>query len=369
MRRLQSLQASRDRQEWASIQKVTGYQKASKRTKSIKLLCKSIILLCLMVKKQNKVASIFVLFLTLTLGCQSKPKESKVIESIEAAGASFPARLYQRWFYALSDQGIFVNYKSVGSSKGIDRFKKGISDFGASDIKITDKNLTMNIIQFPAAAGGIAVAYNNKDCQLKLSKAELIKIFLQEIQDYAHFGCSSKKIQLITRSDASGTTYNFSKYLSSISDQWRESMGTNKNIQWVNTIRKEGNEGVILGLKETDGGMGYATISSVPKSLMIAKLENQDGMMVEPTEESMRNGILRLIQESNDPGEDGYPLVNLTWIFANKANNLYKADDLKNIFTFMLSDDAQKYASDSGFIPLPRALRQKYIQQISSISF
>lgn len=312
-----------------------------------------------------------ILLMLIISACKVNNDGSSSIEFVDGVGASFPARLYQRWFYSLSEEGIFVNYKSVGSGAGLKLFKRGSADFGATDVKIKDKGVIDNIIQFPATAGGIAIAYNNNDCIVNLTNLDLIGIFSGKIDNYNAFGCKSKKIQLITRSDSSGTTYNFTSYLSSISDTWRESNGSHKRFKFYNATEKDGTEGVLLALKQTDGGLGYLNAASVPRELLTAKLENKYGKFVEPTLANMSLGLSYL---SNDYADDslqqnGYPLVNLTWIYAKKNGNLFKLNSLKKTFEFMLSDESQKQAAELGYIPLPPQFLLKSREQFNALQF
>ena len=312
-----------------------------------------------------------ILLMLMSSACSFNDGRSNPIETVDAAGASFPARLYQRWFYDLSEEGIFVNYKSVGSGAGLKLFKRGSTDFGATDIKIDDKELINNIIQFPATAGGIAVVYNNKDCPLNLTHKELAGIFTGKIKNYDVFGCKSKKIQLIARSDSSGTTYNFTSYLSSISDVWKESNGKNKKFKFYNAIEKVGTEGVLLALKQNDGGISYVNAASVPRELEKAKLENQYGIFTEPTKASMSVGLQYLNNDNTNSSlpKNGYPLVNVTWIYAKKDGNLFKLNSIKKVFDFMLSDESQKQAEKLGYVELPQKLLVKSRKELNTLKF
>ena len=106
------------------------------------------------------------------------------------------------------------------------------------------ENINGNIEGTLSAAGAIAVAYNNSDCELKLTQDQLSGIFLGTIKNYSELGCDPKAIKIVHRSDGSGTTYNFTKHLSAISPEWKDNVGANKSVQWPSGIGAKGNEGV-----------------------------------------------------------------------------------------------------------------------------
>ena len=147
--------------------------------------------------------------------CTSTENSNKNIEgTLSAAGASFPAAIYQRWFSDLAPQGMEVNYQSVGSGAGVRQFTAGTVDFGASDKPMKPEaiaKVSRGVVQIPMTAGAIAVAYNNSDCELKLTQDQLSGIFLGTIKNYSELGCNPKAIKIVHRSDGSGTTYNFTK--------------------------------------------------------------------------------------------------------------------------------------------------------------
>ena len=157
--------------------------------------------------------------------CTSTENSNSNIEgTLSAAGASFPAAIYQRWFSDLAPQGIRVNYQSVGSGAGVRQFTAGTVDFGASDKPMKPEaidKVSRGVVQIPMTAGAIAVAYNNSDCELKLTQDQLSGIFLGSIKNYSELGCDPKAIKIVHRSDGSGTTYNFTKHLSAISPEWK----------------------------------------------------------------------------------------------------------------------------------------------------
>jgi phosphate transport system substrate-binding protein len=135
------------------------------------------------------------------VGCGGTP-------SLNGAGASFPAAIYQRWFQDLAAKGVRVNYQSVGSGAGVRQFLSKTVDFAASDVPLTSSeiaSLPRGAVQIPMTAGAIAVAYNLNGCDLKLSQAQLADVFSGKITNFNQLGCAATPIRVIYRSDGSGT--------------------------------------------------------------------------------------------------------------------------------------------------------------------
>jgi phosphate transport system substrate-binding protein len=180
--------------------------------------------------------------------------------TLNGAGASFPAAIYQRWFKDLAAQGVRVSDQSVGSGAGIRQFTAGTIDFGATDVPMTPGAIAAmprGVIQVPMTTGAIAVAYNNKNCDLKLSRKQLADFFMAKITDFKELGCAAKPIRLVHRSDGSGTTANFTAHLAAISPEWAKTFGSGTTVKRPSGVAARGNEGVSAQLVQIDGGIGY----------------------------------------------------------------------------------------------------------------
>ena len=114
-------------------------------------------------------------------------------QSLNGAGATFPAPLYQKWFQELAASGgPRVNYQAVGSGAGVRQMIAGTSDFGASDKPLSDakrSKIKRGVVQIPMTGGTIAVGYNKPGCDLKLTQKQVAEIFLGKITDYNQVGC------------------------------------------------------------------------------------------------------------------------------------------------------------------------------------
>jgi len=287
--------------------------------------------------------------------------------TLNGAGASFPAAIYQRWFKELAAQGVRVNYQSVGSGAGVRQFLSRTVDFAASDVPMKAEEiakLPQGVVQIPLTAGAIAVAYNHKGCDLKLSQAQLGDVFLGKITNFSQLGCAAKPIKVVHRSDGSGTTANFTAHLGAINPTWKETVGVGKTVKWPTGIGAKGNEGVASQLNQVDGSIGYVEEAFVKAPLQAAAVANASGQQLRPTLATGQEGLAAIelgpdLTGSNPNPAKGYPIVTYTWVLLYKSGNGARLEPLQKVFSFTLSDQAQAVAGEMGFISLPPAVLAK----------
>jgi len=281
--------------------------------------------------------------------------------TLNGAGASFPAAIYQKWFQDLAGQGIRVNYQSVGSGAGVRQFVSRTVDFAASDVPMKPAELAklpQGVVQIPMTAGAIAVAYHHKGCALSLSQAQLVDVFLGRIRDFQELGCAAKPIRVVHRSDGSGTTANFTAHLAAISPQWKQQVGVNKTVKWPTGIGAKGNEGVAAQLNQVEGSIGYVEAAFVKAPLQAAALTNASGQRVKPELAAEQEALAAidlgpdLIGANPNPAR-GYPIVTFSWILLYQGGNGAKTESLTKAFGYFLSDGAQAQAPQLGFVSLP----------------
>ena len=302
--------------------------------------------------------------------------DEKVQGQLSAAGASFPAAIYQRWFQGLSSQGVNVNYQSVGSGAGVRQFTAETVDFGASDKPMKPEaiaKVSRGVVQIPMTAGAIAVAYNNPGCDLSLTQKQLAGIFLGQITNYSELGCADKAINVVHRSDGSGTTYNFTKHLAAISPEWDKEVGADKSVKWPTGVGAKGNEGVSAQLNQIAGGIGYVELAYVNGDLQAAALQNASGEQVKPTNATASEALASIdlgpdLIGGNPNPEGGYPIVTFTWVLAYATDNGDKTPLLKTTFNYMLSKEAQSKAPDLGYVSLPAEVISKAKTAADSIN-
>lgn len=302
------------------------------------------------------------------IGLLAAPTTVLAGTTLNGAGATFPAPLYQRWFqdYARTS-GSRVNYQSVGSGAGVRQFLAGTVDFGASDEPIKPAEaakVKRGVVQIPMVGGTIAVAYNKTGCTLKLTQKQTVDIFAGRIKDWKALGCAAGPIRTVYRADGSGTTFAFTNSLDAFGG-W--TYGVGKSIKWATGIGAKGNEGVAGSIKTTPGSIGYVNTGFVKANkLQAAAIQNKAGKFVLPTAASgsaALNGIVldaNLAGENPNPaGANAYPISTLTWILAYKNGNGAKTTDIRKALNYALSSKAQMIADDLGYVPLSGSILNK----------
>jgi len=301
-------------------------------------------------------------------------------DKINGAGASFPAPLYYGWaFDYRKDTKNRVNYQSIGSGGGIKQITKRVVDFGASDKPLNTKKLSSaKLLQFPAVIGSIVIAFNVdgiSDATLKLSNEVVADIFSGRITKWndkaikannPDIKLPNEKIIVVHRSDGSGTTYNFTYYLSGSSKNWKENFGTGKAIDWAVGIGGKGNEGVANLVKQTPYSIGYIENAYKEKNnLSAAVLKTASGRWVQATEENFKAAAKYASWTKKEhfyamlalqPGDTSYPIVAATFILLP----IEKPEMNKQVIKFydyaFKNGDAQ--AKSLGYIALPDATKK-----------
>jgi phosphate transport system substrate-binding protein len=264
---------------------------------------------------------------------------------IHGAGATFPALLYQKWAESYTlHKGIEVQYLAVGSGEGIKRIDEKVVDFGGSDMPLTADELSKKgLFQFPMVMGAITPVFNIPGvyiAQLKLDANTLANIFLGKIKKWndpvllalnPSMHMPDLPIIVIHREDKSGTTFNFTNYLSKISEDWRQKVGEGLAVNWPTGESAKGNSGVANKVKETSGAIGYVDYAdAMEKHLNYPLLKNHDGFFVRPNAGSTEaaaagakwdaeNGFYQVL--TNAPGETSWPIAATTFILVRKDSN------------------------------------------------
>jgi phosphate transport system substrate-binding protein len=305
----------------------------------------------------------------IVIGLLAAPTAVFAGTTLNGAGATFPAPIYQRWFqdYARTSGGR-VNYQSVGSGAGVRQFIAGTVDFGATDepIKASEAaKVKRGVVQIPMVGGTIAVAYNKPGCSLKLTQKQTVDIFAGRIKDWSKLSnCGNGPIRTVYRSDGSGTTFAFTNSLDAFGG-WGPGVG--KAVKWPTGIGAKGNEGVSGTIRNTPGSIGYVNTGFVKANkLQAAAIQNKAGKFILPTATSgaaALNGITldnNLAGENPNPsGVNAYPISTLTWILAYKTGNGAKTTDIRKALNYALSSKAQMLADDLGYVPLSGSILNK----------
>jgi len=310
------------------------------------------------------------------VACGSAPESASTFtpQTLTAAGATFPAPLYQRWFQDYAAKGHRVSYQAVGSGAGVRQFTAGTVDFGASDGAVKDSKIPASgLVHIPMTGGAIVPAYNNPGCDAKMTQTQLADVFLGKITNWSAFGCADKSIKVVYRSDGSGTTKGFTNSLSAFSPEWKETVGTGKAVVWKTGVGAKGNSGVAAQIKQMDGGIGYLNYGYVSggKFQQVA-LQNKAGNYVTANAETSAAGLSKIVlddklrgADANPAGENAYPIVSLTWILAYPEAPKNAA--VKDTLRYMLSEEAQSKSDSLGYVPLPEDLRQKALAAVDTL--
>jgi len=300
---------------------------------------------------------------------------------IKGSGASFPYSVYQKWIKAYNKEtGIKIDYIKKGSSKGIKDIKARAVDFAGSDKPLSPKVLKKySLYQFPGVVGAITMGYNLPGVKdLKLSRAAIVAIADGSIKYWdnpliakANAGVKlpHEKLTFVHRADGSGTTYNFTYFLSKVSRQWRKAYGAKKSLSWPGDhhIGGKTNSGVAALLKQTPYSVGYIDYADAKNnSIAMATVQNRAGNYIKPELKAFQAAAAKADLNPKkdfyaviaDPkGANSYPMVAATFILLPAE----KSEMNKKITKFFdwAYVNGQDIAKSLGFVPLPDSLTAK----------
>ena len=296
-------------------------------------------------------------------------------QNITGAGASFPAPLYSKWASEYNKAtGVKVNYQSVGSGAGIKQIDSKTVDFGASDMPQTDEVLkAKGQMQFPTVIGGTVPVVNIAGVapgQLRLDGQLLADIYLGKITKWndaaikalnPNLTLPDAAISPVRRADGSGTTFNFTNYLSRVNPEWKAKVGEGTAVNWPVGAGGKGNEGVAAFVSRLPNSIGYVEYSYVKQNKMTyALMKNRDGLFVSPSEEAFKaaaagadwsKSFYQLI--TDQPGKNAWPISTATFILMHlKQDNPANATETFKFFNWaFVSGD--KAAADLDYVALP----------------
>jgi phosphate transport system substrate-binding protein len=296
---------------------------------------------------------------------------------ISGAGATFPYPIYAKWADAYKKQtGIGLNYQSIGSGGGIKQITARTVTFGASDMPLKAEQLTrIGVIQFPTVMGGIVPVVNLdgiKSGDVTLDGPTLAKIYLGEIKRWDDAAIRklnpdaklpSQAIALVHRSDGSGTTFIFTDYLSKVSADWANSVGSNTSVAWPAGIGAKGNEGVANNVANTRGAIGYVeTAYAKQNKLTTTKLINKDGKAVAATPAAIKAAaasadwahapeFYMILTDAS--GAESWPIAGATFILMPKQPKNPAAAKAALAFFAWAYQNGDKMAEELDYIPMP----------------
>src|SRR5690242_19135212 len=299
---------------------------------------------------------------------------------ITGAGSTFVYPVLSKWSAAYAAKtGNHVNYQSIGSGGGIAQIKAGTVDFGASDKPLASEELAAaGLAQFPVVIGGVVPVINipgARPGQVKLSGPLLAAIYAGEIKMWndpriaklnpgLHF--PAKAITPVHRSDGSGTTFNFTHYLSQVSPAWKSKFGEGTTVPWTGGIGGKGNEGVAGYVKQIPYSLGYVEYAYVIQNKMAYTLmQNSAGKMVAPNARTFAAAAATAdwshardfnLVMTNAPGPNAYPITASTFVLMYKQpKNAATSASARKFFDWALTK-GQPQALSLDYVPLPAPL-------------
>lgn len=309
---------------------------------------------------------------------------------INGAGATFPYPIYSKWFdeYAKVDPSVRFNYQSIGSGGGQKQIMSQTVDFGASDGPMSDENLAKapgKLLHIPTVAGAVVMTTNLPGNPALIFDGQTIAdIYLGKItkwNDPKLAGLNpgvklpDNDIVVVHRSDGSGTTFIFTDYLSKVSPEWKQKVGSNTSVKWPTGIGAKGNEGVAGQVKQTPGTIGYVElIYALQNKMAFADLKNAAGKVVKPSLESVTAALATAeipddfrFSMTNAPGPDAYPIAGATWLLVyQQQKDPAKGKKLVE-FLKWAATKGEAMAKDLDYAPLPDSVQQRVLKRIDEI--
>jgi len=312
---------------------------------------------------------------------------------ISGAGATFPFPIYAKWADSYKkDTGNGLNYQSIGSGAGIKQIRAKTVSFGATDAPLEAKDLDKDgLAQWPMVMGGIVMVVNIpgvKPGELVLDGPMVAQIYMGKITKWndpaikklnPSLNLPDLAIANIHRADGSGTTFNFTYYLSAVSPEWESSIGKATTVEWPSGIGAKGNDGVANNVATTPGAIGYVEFAYAEQNkLTFTSMVNKAGKTVAPTMDAFQAaaananwsvpGFYQIL--ADQPGDDSWPMTAATFILMyKKPANVAASNDALEFFKWAY-EKGDKMAQDLDYIPMPdnvkklvEAMWDKDIQQ------
>jgi len=315
-------------------------------------------------------------------------------QKLNAAGATFPMPIYQKWFgeWHNTHSGVEINYAGGGSGAGIKQLTEGTVDFAASDMPMKDEQISalkQKAFHFPTVLGAVVLTYNipGVSGSLKLSPQVIAGIFMGSITKWNDKAIAADNpgvkfpnddIVPVHRADASGTTFVFTDYLGKVSPEFKSKVGADTKVKWpVPGLDGNQNPGVTGLVKQTPDAIGYVELTyAAQNKLPYADVKNAAGNWIKPSNASVTAAAASEAKKmpadfrvsiTNAPGKDAYPIATFTYLlipakFADPAKGKVMKDFLKWMLT-----DGQKEVEALDYAPLPKDVVDREMKQLAMV--
>ena len=316
--------------------------------------------------------------------------------TLNGAGATFPYPMYSKWFseYHKLHSDVQINYQSIGSGGGIRQLTEGTVDFGASDMPMTDQQLTeaqtklkTKVLNIPTVLGAVVPAYNipGVSGEVKFTPEALAEIFLGRITKWNDKAITSanpgvnfpdKDIIVVHRSDGSGTTFIFTDYLSKVSADWKSQVGSGTSVKWPIGLGGKGNEGVAGSIRQLQGSIGYVElIYAAQNNIPYGSVRNAAGNFLKASLEGVTAAAASApkipadfrASITNAPGKDAYPISSFTWLLLPaQSKDPARGKMLADFLNWMVAD-GQKMTTALSYASLPENVAAKVKEAIKQV--
>ena len=305
---------------------------------------------------------------------------SAMAAEITGAGSSFVYPIASKWAEAYKKAtGNNLNYQSIGSGGGIKQIKANTVDFGASDMPLTVEELDKeDLLQFPVVMGGVVPVVHIdgvKPGQLKLTGQVIADIYMGKVTKWTDAEIAAinpgvklptEDITVVHRSDASGTTFLFSDYLSKVNAEFKKVVGSSTAVKWPAGLGGKGNEGVAANVQRINGSIGYVEFAYAKKNnLAYTQLKNREGQFVSPDADTFKSAAAGAAWDktpgfamvsTDQPGKASWPITGATFVLVHKT----QPDTAKVKETLKFIDWSYKngtaMATELDYIPMPSSV-------------
>jgi phosphate transport system substrate-binding protein len=318
-----------------------------------------------------------------------------VAADITGAGATFPYPMYAKWAEAYKKEtGVGLNYQSIGSSGGVRQIRAKTVTFGATDAPVPGAELDKDgMVQFPAIIGGTVPVINLegfKPGELRVTGLVLAEMFMGKISKWNDPKLAALNpgktlpdqiITVVHRADGSGTTYNWTDYLTAVSKEWADTVGRGNAVKWPapTSVGGKGNEGVAANVTRLKGALGYVEYAYVKKNNMnFMQLQNADGKYVSPDDATFAAAAAGAdwfsapgmgISMVNTKGANSWPVSTASFILMYKQPSDKAASGEALKFFDWAFAKGKQLAAELDYVPLPDSLtaqiRSKVWSQIA----
>ena len=311
---------------------------------------------------------------------------------ITGAGATFPYPMYAKWAEVYKKEtGVGLNYQSIGSSGGIKQIRAKTVTFGATDAPVKGEELDRDgMIQFPAIIGGTVPVVNLegfKPGELRVTGPVLGDMYLGKITKWNDAKLVAlnpgktlpdQSITIVHRADGSGTTFNWTDYLSAVSKEWADKVGKGAAVKWPadSSVGGKGNEGVAANVNRVKGALGYVEYAYVKKNNMnYMQLQNKDGKYVSPDDTTFAAAAAGVdwfsvpgmgVSMVDAKGANSWPVTTASFILMYKSpEDKTASQEALKFFTWAFKN-GKKLALELDYVPLPDAVTSQIQSKVWS---